>query len=226
MHRTSIPRFIGAGSLNGRLQENKANAQPSMTIFRSKCQRPLYNRIALIWAECWSTFWASRSMMITSKSSGERTVHQRMSNHQGKCYWVHRLVTKAYLNSKLCSDVLTLLTATADDVLQEGVLRGHEAPPSSRHHYLDTVNFRNFGGYTGRPDQQNATMVGVLTKGKIKNKNGVIRKSKSLIAPVALSMIQDSTRKRIEKTLALRKVCGQSRSCNGRKYQHSIMDKV
>lgn len=79
-------------------------------------------------------------------------------------------MTKAYLSSKLCSDVLTLLTATADDVLQEGVLRGHEAPPSSRHHYLDTVNFRNFGGYTGRPDQQNATMVGVLTKGKIKKK--------------------------------------------------------
>ncbi|KZS11798.1 Uncharacterized protein APZ42_023432 [Daphnia magna] len=71
------------------------------------------------------------------------------------------------------SDVLTLLTATADDVLQEGVLRGHEAPPSSRHHYLDTVNFRNFGGYTGRPDQQNATMVGVLTKGKIKKKMGI-----------------------------------------------------
>ena len=43
---------------------------------------------------------------------------------------------------------LTLLTATSDDVLQEGVLRGHEAPPSSRHHYFDTVNFRNFGGYT------------------------------------------------------------------------------
>ncbi|KAK4019839.1 hypothetical protein OUZ56_001844 [Daphnia magna] len=67
-------------------------------------------------------------------------------------------------------NVLTLLTATADDVLQEGVLRGHEAPPSSRHHYLDTVNFRNFGGYTGRPDQQNATMVGVLTKGQNKKK--------------------------------------------------------
>ncbi len=44
---------------------------------------------------------------------------------------------------------LTLLTATTDDVLQEGVLRGHEAPPSSRHHYLDSVNFRNVDGSTG-----------------------------------------------------------------------------
>jgi len=43
---------------------------------------------------------------------------------------------------------LTLLTATADDVLQEGVLRGHEAPPSSRHHYFDWVYFRNVGAFS------------------------------------------------------------------------------
>lgn len=37
--------------------------------------------------------------------------------------------------------ILTLLTAAANYVLQEGVLRGHEAPPTSRHRYLDGVNF-------------------------------------------------------------------------------------
>lgn len=50
------------------------------------------------------------------------------------------------LTSKRRGKWLTLLTATTDDVLQEGVLRGHEAPPSSRHHYLDSVNFRNVDG--------------------------------------------------------------------------------
>ena len=55
-------------------------------------------------------------------------------------------------------NILTLLTATTYDVLQEGVLRGHEAPPSSRHHYLDSVNFRNVDGSTG-PNQKRATIV-------------------------------------------------------------------
>lgn len=52
--------------------------------------------------------------------------------------------------------LLTLLTATSDDVLQEGVLRGHKAPPSSRHYYFDTVNFRNVGGVSVDCQQQEA----------------------------------------------------------------------
>ena len=38
---------------------------------------------------------------------------------------------------------LTLLTAATDDVLQEGVLRGHETPTTPRHHDFDCVG-RNF----------------------------------------------------------------------------------